>query len=353
MRALKLITAVALVMVVTGTTWAVTVPTLPSNFIYDKSRNEDFGSTYVVAGLNPGDQFIFDPTGLPGDGSSHSVTGTLNGTAGVTRSVQKYGALGAIGNEDSWGIALMYQLAPGHLNNPGSNGSIVGFVGPNTYDNSAGTQGTWLTAMFHGGVDTHVIQVAGNDVNGIPTGQQSQTVSTKGLQFELYAVDRTAIEAVYGTLASNSIDATNLVNYVAANRTAANEYVGWTGNTIAGSVLLVDGNSDYHQSTVVIDSLGAVVSNSLDATNAYFDVLASGAGLWDTVLGQSDQLLTPTGTTTNLWFQWTLANGQRGWDIHSDDIGGGFSVPEPVTILGLTLGVGGLGGYLRRRFQAV
>ena len=33
----------------------------------------------------------------------------------------------------------------------------------------------------------------------------------------------------------------------------------------------------------------------------------------------------------------------------SDTLPGGGAIPEPVTMLGLVLGLGGIGGYLRRR----
>jgi len=349
MRAWKLISAVALVMVVTGTTWAITVPPLPGGVDYLKSRNADNGSTYVVAGLDPGDSFSFNPTGLPGNGTPTAVLGNLNGSP-ATRTVQKFQAPGAIGNEDSWGIALLYQIAPGHISNPGSNGTIIGFNGPIVYDNSAGTQSTWCTTMFHSGVDISVNVLAGNGSNGIPTGQLKETISTSGLKFELYAVDAAAIDAA---LAGAVKDSVNLADYVPASRLAIDKYKGWTGNTIGG-VLLADGTSDYFQSTVVVDATGAVVSNSLDASTVYFNINAAGAGLWDYTWGTQDKLLTPDGIATNAWFQWTLDSGQRGWNVHSDDVGGAVAaVPEPVTILGVILGIGGLGGYIRRRFQTV
>jgi hypothetical protein len=244
---------------------------------------------------------------------------------------------------------LLYQISNGHLSNPGSNGSIVGF-GPGgiAYDNSAGTQGTWLTAMFHGGVDTSVDVIVGTGTNLIPLGQEKESIQNAGLKFELYAVNASAIDPTK--------DSVNLTDFSIARRTAFNQYTGWTGNTLAAadSVFLADGTSNYFQSTVVVDGLGNVVSNSLDSSTVYFDVNAAGTGAWDSVWGgPTPQLLTPTGTPTDLWFQWTLDSGQRNWNVHSDDVGGAFNsaVPEPVTILGVILGIGSLGGYIRRRFH--
>jgi hypothetical protein len=326
--------------------WAVTVPDLPAGYDYLKSRNADNGSTYVVSGLNPGDTFSFTNTALP-NGVPTVVAGNLNG-APANATVTKFGALGAVQGEDSWGIALMYQIAAGHLNNPGSDGSIVGFTGPIGYDNSAGTQDTWLTAMFHSGVDTQVVVTLGNGTNGIPSGQQKETITTAGLKTELYAVDAAAIDA---NLAGAPKDSVNLADFIPASRTAVDQYQGWTGNTLpaANSVLLGTGTSDYFQSTVVVDGSGVIVSNSLDASTVYFDVPAAGPGIWNVSWGTSDQLLTPLGDPTNLWFQWTLDSGQRGWSVHSSDLGGAFAVPEPFTMTSVFLAVAGIGGYIRRR----
>lgn len=369
MRAWKMITAVALVMAVTGTAWAVTVPGLPNGFTYLKSRNEDMGSTYVVAGLAPGDQFAYDPATLV-NGVPTVVLGSLNnGPATTARTVTKFGAPGALDAdgagpgtrlEDSWGIALLYHVNPGHLNNPGSPGSIVGSNGttPVIYDNSAGTEGTWVTIMFHGGVDTQVTTTAGNGINGIPAGQQKQTAITSGLMFEAYAVDAAGINA---NLVGALKDPVNLADYVAASRVDFNTYTGWTGDTIAGSVQLISATSDYFQNSVVVDAAGNIVSNAQDSSTAYFNVDATNTAwiwnpLWGTKAGQPAELQDPLSAVpnTNVWFQWTLDNGQRGWNVHSDDVGGAFTnaVPEPVTILGVILGVGSLGGYIRRRFHA-
>jgi hypothetical protein len=371
MRALKLIAVVALVMVVTGTTWAVTVPGLPGGtdaggnaiFVYDKSRNADMGSTYVVtkdaAGLVPltaGDEFNFAPTTTLNDGAIHGVSGTYNSVGGTTLFVRKFGATGGADlgggvKEDDWGIALMYQLASGHLANPGSNGSIVSFgpqvgAGSIVYDNSAGTQGTWITAMFHSGVDisVDVIQGAGTAVNGIPVGMEKQTATTAGLKAEVYAVDASALDPLK--------DSVNLTDYALARRSAIDQYTGWTGNTVAAAneVLLFKADANYQQSTVVVNASGVIVSSSLDTASDYMNVNTA-LGLWGPMLN-SNQLKTPDGVLSDVWFQWTLDSGARGWDIHSNDIGGADAfVPEPVTIMGVILGLGGLGGYIRRRFH--
>lgn len=350
MKYSKFILAVGFVLAWAATSWAVTVPNLPAGFDYLKSRNEDMGATYIVDGLAPGDTFDFSPVGLV-PGVPTLTPGTLNGGASAL-TVTKVGAVGAMPGEDSWGIALMYQIAPGKLSNPGSDGSIVGFVGPIGYDNSAGTQATWLTAMFHSGVDTAVTVTVGTGPagNGIPLGQLKQTISTAGLEFELYAVDAAAIDAA---LAGAVKDSVNLADYVAASRTAVDEFVGWTGNTLpaANQVLLATGLSDYFQSTVVVDGTGTIVSNSLNASTVYFDVPAAGPGIWNYSWGTSDQLRTPLGTPSNLWFQWTLDTGERGWTVHSSDIGGAYAVPEPFTMASVFLAVAGIGGYIRRRRQ--
>lgn len=367
MRAWKMITAVALVMAVSGTAWAVTVPGLFQDWNYWKSRNADNGSGYVVAGLAAGDVFAFDPSTLVG-GVPTPVAGTLNGGPAV-RTVTKFQAPGALDAdgalpgtrlEDTWGIALLYQIAKGNVVAPASPGTIVSFTGPIGYDNSAGTQGTWLTAMFYGGVDTAVVVTQGNGVlpgqNGIPVGQQRDQAQTSGLKFRLWAVDAALMVPTGATPGTK--DSVNLVDYVPGNRVDLDTYTGWTGDTIPGSVLLVTSTQQYFASSIVVDAAGNFVSNPTNASSLYTDIALGGPGFWNPIIGGPpnhllDPLAAPGVPNADAWFQWTLDTGQRNWNVHSDDIGGVYAaIPEPVTILGVILGVGSLGGYIRRRFHA-
>jgi hypothetical protein len=343
-RASETALALCIILLIASGASGVVIPTLPAGFEYLKNRNAEMSTTYVVAGLAAGDQFTYDPIALV-NGVATPATGNLNGTAGVVRNVTKFQAAGAVDAdgagpgtrlEDAWGIGLMYQIDGGRLYNPGSPGSMVGYNGPLVYDNAAGTNVTWLTAMFHGGLNTQVVTRQGRGVttDGIPIGDQRQDVSTTGLAFDLYAVDATGINA---TLVGAAKDPIDLADHVATSRVDLNTSTGWTGDTISGSVLLATGTSNYFQSTVVVDAAGNVVSNAQDAANAYFDVDPLGAGSWNPAWGYSDRLLTPTGDPTNLWFQWTLDSGTRGWEVHSDDIGGAYA-PEPATLALLALG---------------
>jgi hypothetical protein len=316
--------------------------------------------------------FSFDPATLVG-GVPTLISGTLNPgptQTTVNRTVTKHQAPGALAStstgvagrlEDSWGIALLYQVAQGNLANPGSPGSQVGFTGPIGYDNSAGTQGTWLNAVFYGGVDIQVVVTQGNGLglgqNGIAVGQQRAQSLTEGLQFKMWAVDSATMVATGSTPGTK--DSVNLVDYVPGNRVDLDTYTGWTGDTLAGSVLLVSATQKFFQSSIVVDPSFTIVSNPNDASTLYWDIdktnLAAG---WNPIIGGDPDMLTSLDGVggvfdTNFWAQYTLDVGQRGWNVHSNDIAGFYAlVPEPVTILGVILGVGSLGGYIRRRFHA-
>jgi len=296
-----------------------------------------------------------------------AIAGTLNGAPAV-RTVTKFqapGALDADGTgpgtrlEDTWGIALLYQIAPGNVVSPSSPGTIVSFTGPIGYDNSAGTQGTWLTAMFHGGVDTAVVVTQGNGVlpgqNGIPVGQQRDQTTVSGLSLELWAVDASLMVPTGSTPGTK--DSVNLVDYVPGNRVDLDTYTGWTGDTLAGSVLLVKATNQFAGTSIIIDAAGNFVSNPTNASTFYFDIAkADASASWNPLVGgPPDKLLDPLAApgvpNTNAWFQYTLDTGQRNWNVHSDDVGGVFAIPEPVTILGVILSVGGIGGYIRRRLH--
>lgn len=342
MKLFKILAIAGLMLAVTGTAGAVTLPT---GFIAWNARNQDNGTTYTYTGLAPGATITFAATSS--DPNVHRFL------AADGKVIPGSGSPGV--KEDSWGIALIYSIAPGALTNPGDDGSIVENTGaPATYTLNS-TSGTWLTAMFHGGSDTMVTITAGSGSvasggNGIAVGNFSETIQLDHLQFELFAVDFSNLSSASGPVSDQT-----LVQESSARHTAADQYVGWTHDAAGNPLgtLMLTGSSNYFASTVVVNGgSGAIVGASIDATTAYFDVPAAGPGLWNPILGATDELLTPSGDPSNIWFQWTLINSTRGWAVKSNDAGGTFAIPEPLTMLGLFLGVTGLGGYIRRRTVA-
>jgi len=308
---------VGLVLASTATTWAVTVPAVPNGVTFLASRNVDNGTAYI-----PTDPGLIGQTIDPD-----------NPPAGVT----VVGPRGGLPGEDSWGLALMYQIADGYLKADGTVGAKL----PIYYDNSAGMNDTWLVGTFWGGHDTAVTFEA-------PTAPSVSTftVLTENLQFELWAVDKAALDA-----AAQSIP--EFLPFDATDRTAANRYNGWMEDAmLAGSaVKLLRGESTFVRfNGDAYPTATAGVYRFAGDTVAYFDIDETDASyLWNPTWGANGLFEDPDGNFADMYFTWDLEAGLT-WDTLSRDFGGVNVVPEPVTMFGIFLGISSLVGYSRKRF---
>ena len=87
-------------------------------------------------------------------------------------------------------------------------------------------------------------------------------------------------------------------------------------------------------------------------TNVYLDVDPS-AGRWGGYFQDWWDDPTPSGRS-DIWQTWNIGDPVQygnGW-IGSEDSGRAFIIPEPMTMLGVFLGVSSLTGYLRKRRMA-
>jgi len=313
-----------LVLAVTSAALAVTAPPPGiSPFTSVQSRNQDNGTSYSG----------------PVDGIAHDPN-----EAGITKTP----ARGTIGHEDNWGIFAVHLLSKGAL---GGDGIAITPDVPVIFSNGDGSNTTWLVGMFYGGVDQSV------QFNNPDAGHVSAfEVLSRGTQFDLYAVDPTKLAAGANML--------NLMSFSAANRTGAAQYTGWVDpNTTSGATFLMHGTSQYNQ--FIGQATAALKFDGL--TNIYFDVdpnfvnpLTGTTGAWASI-AQSNHFPTPkifagdpdpNAHLSDIFLTFTDQASQQGWDTFSSDQGGwaNAAVPEPLTMIGLFLGVGGLGRYLRRRF---
>lgn len=329
MRVLKLCIVLGVLAALVVPASALTIPSYFGGVDYLKSRNEDNGSNYFIT-----NQALFNvagPGGTPGYGTTFTQA-QLAG-AGITR-VQSQGAISAV--EDSWGIMRLYHIETGLLDPSKTQVTANGTV---SLSDDLGNNSTQLVGMFYGGVDVGITFFG-------PTTVQIQTAGTK---FELWAVEKANLVASATAAGVAPVNGVTLVDYK-AGRTVANQYPGWLDATSkAGGVLLLTGT------TTEQIFLGTINANGVaGGSNTYFDINGAGPGLWDAAWGSNPGLVSfANNVPSDMWFNWTVSNSLRGWGAQSQDNGGVANViPEPITILGLLLGVGSVGGYIRRRTRA-
>lgn len=336
MRVCKMIGVVALVMVVTGTTWAVTVPAIPvlgdqfppgsgnvAVHFYTRNRDQSTGYLTTVNGT-------YNATSPTAAFTGPGVLTELKAPDGMF--MTRAGAGG--GSEDTWGIFSMRIIEAGGMVSPGTPFADIfkKLGGDLTYEwteTNVMTGNTALVGVFYDGWDTQVV------VNG--TALEVQTVGTR---FELWAVDKALV---------NLEGASQGPHYDANWRTARNRYTTWVQG---GGTLLLDGNATYERFIGTQLSSTPLVFDG--QTVVYVDIPTVGAGIWDKFVGDGKYFTDPLGNKADLKLTNDIDPGADGWAVNSHD-DGGFTfqlVPEPLTMLGVLLGVGGLGKYIRRRFQA-
>lgn len=313
MRAMKLLLLLGLILAVSGTAEAVSVPGVPGGPLRIYTRDRDQGTGYAGAAgtytrATPEDVFVgltaYAPAGvmpIPG----HTV------------------------NEDTWGVFNFYQLSPGAVNPVGND--IVDAPGPMYYEWTGGdamTGDTALVGVFWGGWDSKVT---------IGTANQLE-VFVQDVYFELWAVDKTNVDLTYhksGPAYDNPLD-----------RQAVNRYDDWVDTADGTRQLLLSGTSTEFRFTGT-QNLG---TGTFDGdTLTYWDIDQT-VGAW----GQDWTSPIPFfiddfGNRADLKLTFNIDTGSNGWSVNSNDDGGAIVVPEPLTCMGLILSAFGVGGYLRRR----
>ena len=329
-KLLIVLMAAALMLTISGVTEALTIPSPGAGYVGTRARNQDNGSIYVDNDGDPSTPYeIFNPDGntdftryKPDSGKSqHDYLGNEISTE----------------IEDTYGIFNLYQLSTGIVSDDGT--AIL--PGSTYWDNSDGEKDTWLIGMIYGGNDSYVSLET-------PTADHITdfSVLVDDVSFEVWAVQKSDL----GDGGNVYFDENNLAEYDAANHTAYNRYTGWLdATTIANGQKLLTGKSTWMESSGWVDANGKFQGNA----EIYFDIDENDAtGSWNDLWGVGAWFTDPDGDTADWRMSFTLEPGTLGWLTHSSDPGGLYSIPEPVTMLGVFLGVSSLTGYLRRRKRA-
>lgn len=362
MRLIKIFVVLGLVVAFAVPASAITMPpTGPIKFIVEAF---DSGTNYSGVPLGGA---VVGPGALdaliPG-----SATGPLGGLP--AGGAQPFG-------EDSWGVFQVKVIEDATIitQPPPGPGSINGPGGTAYWVSGAGNEE--LFATFWGEYDTSVIV----DLAG------TQTVTGTNVNFALWAQTSGAADAATTAFAGSTTPFGDLGS--AARLGATGEtYVGvGVPGGVAGATLWLTGTStsgffpgtlDPTASFLSVFNPGGLLPGGITGSSSAWlsvgPVDADGDGAVDDV-GVMNSLFDTnfflatdgSGTQADLSFQITT----RGNNVSNTPGGGippkpptfdwtvttesgtvtGVTVPEPITMLGLLLGVGSLGGYIRRRRQ--
>lgn len=254
------------------------------------------------------------------------------------------------GGENGWGIFQIDQILSGSIT--GGNSISTGAI--TLYDK--GTSPIDIVGIFYGGTDVTVTF----------TNSFSYETSSAGLKFEIF----TQPDTYYGSLSTPALGA--------SARTDQNEFpnVGYDGtntNTLlVGAERVITGTSqpgmdlyEFYSSFNALATSGtfntyvsvAPLTEAFDSssvsvgfsgsqnTNFNTNVFPTPTYKWDSVtLGP----MVP-GTTADFRLKGGSEGTDYNWLVRSSDPLTTAFVPEPITMLGLVLGVGGLAGYVRKR----
>lgn len=230
-------------------------------------------------------------------------------------------------DEDSWGLLRITQILHGDVTavdstfGDGSNANPIGndiTAGAPYW--SEGTNNEFLVGMFWGSQDQVVECVTPN--------VQYRIWSSNG-QLDVFVVDGfPGNPAIAGNL-----DPTD--------RTDPDEFANWFDRN--NDELFVGGTIDYFRFTG--DSVNPTNFNGQSEVLANFtrgSQYPNVDGNWWTA---------PNGVAADMWQSWNIGDPfifSNGW-TGSEDTGRFNVVPEPVTMLGMFLGIGGLTSYIRKR----
>ena len=319
MRVFKFLMFAGLILAVTGTAGAITLPTVSNGPVYIECYNRDQGTGYSATV----------------DGTySRTVPGGPFTGPGIITAFQDPTA-GFLANEDTWGIFDFPTLAPGIKtgNNIIQDGTKTPYYVWDSAHNMTGD--TALVGLVYGGWDKTVSIVAVPALPGGPT----ISIQVAQVTFELYAVDKANVDLAFGRYGPG---------YVPGDRTAYNRYNDWVEANDPKIKLLTATSTEFRFTGS--QNLGNLTFEGQTLT--YWDVDPTDlTSLWNPTWGNNvDPFIDDFGNQADIKLTFNIHAGTEAWSVNSDDEGGeSYVIPEPMTCLGFVLSSFALRGYLRRR----
>ena len=295
-RYLALLTALGLILAVTGTAEAASVPAPTAPTWWWKANNWGMGTVYKAdPGTYDRDDFtVWDGVGLP-PAEPWKILPTAAHSA----------------DEDSWGLVDVKEMYKGDDQPQIGVGEALPYWSSN--------EDEFVVAMFYGAKDT---QITIND-------DLTWDVLADDFKVEVWAIDGAPDPYPPSSDADTA-------------RTDENRYTGWVDGT--GTKLL------YAESVFFEFTSSAQAPGVEGEATVYLDVdpLAT-EWAWNYCVG-SKNWYDWAKPGADMYVSWrTSATELDGWTVEtSDEISGG-QIPEPLSLAGLFMGVCGIGTYLRKR----
>ncbi|MBN2212146.1 MAG: PEP-CTERM sorting domain-containing protein, partial [Sedimentisphaerales bacterium] len=254
--------------------------------------------------------------------------------------------------EDAFGLLRVNTIHDGTiggLDSPYGDGDNTTLIGNNI--SAAGiywaenvTDGDYLRGILYGGQDQIVQCVTPGDI-GDPLDPfddiaPQYRIWQAGAQFDIWLIDASNVTYIDPSVAGNPTP---------WDRPAAeDEFPGWFDPT--RDALVMSGDIDYFR----FWGNAADQTKFVGQTDVLLDFSGNKEGLWDKQFINWYQLPVSDENTQDMWQSWEIGRPfiyENGW-TGSEDSGKAYIVPEPVTMLGMFLAVGSLGGYIRKRRMA-
>jgi hypothetical protein len=328
---LRMCLVAALILTVGGTAQALSLQVGP---YFQKTLNYEIGTAYAggVAG-----RYYFRDNATSYNTEEHGLlTYGDRVTDGLFSDLTVTKPDGLEDDEDIFGLLRITTIAGGTISpvdsrfGDGSNASLVG------NDITAG--GIYWAESFGHDELLHGIIYGGQDkvVECIVPDSQYRIWQANGL-FDIYLVQDTGVLEPFDA------------GLVPTDRTGTDEFPVWFDDTT--DPLIWSGSLGYFrfEGSTIVNPQGEFIFDG--NTEILGDFSTHKAGSLDDLFVDWWQAPGDDEPLYDIWQSWNIGDPfafRDGW-TGSEDSGRGYLVPEPVTMLGVLLGLGSLGGYVRKR----
>lgn len=331
MKVVMVLMAAALMLSVSETTQAVSLKGGPLLF---KTYNWEVGTSYL--GGTPLTTYFRNDTAsyYQSDGTLVSYTGAANQGLFSDLTIVKDPSLND--GEDTWGLLEVRQLELGEVLGGGNVGDPIGPATPQDKYWDSGDNGEWIRGVLWGAQDQAIEWLATDIIK----------IYSTDMEFNLYEMDTSTYNPQSGVNPTPWMRDKTKPGEFDPDDTTWDPWVKDTGDN-----LLVEGSGSWFRFLGDTDDPDG--SNlPVGTTDVYLDVDPT-KGKWGPLVQDwwDDPASADGSGRSDIWQTWNIGKPTpyaNGW-VGSEDSGRAYIIPEPMTMLGLFLGVSSLTGYLRKR----
>jgi hypothetical protein len=317
--------------------------------VFGHIRNKAMGSvytgTFVDGNAAPIGVYLQPGGGVGGDGNTYPALVKLSPTGGE-------------GSEDGWGVFQIDTIWKGDM--VGTNNiDAIDITNP-LYNITDAAQTVEIIGMYYDRMDT-LVRFNDDDSNGVwDLGDDSQDIEFVGDQVEIFAQSKNTFrDLTRAFLSDPNADGGDAGS--SARLPGVDHYIGIgydaNGNPIAGAtqVLTLAGEPGYWGTDPNTEGLADFTPEGTSGTgdvDIFYSVTGgTEAARWDTGAFIPQKI----GNFLNADFRLHVTDSavtqdpNFDWLVTSSDPLTAVVIPEPLTMLAVGLGIGGLAGYVRRR----